>query len=106
MVKRFKDFINENDITSVMMSSGGEIRGLGHVTGDASVGLNFMNTWIAMNAADADTQDQIMNAIKKSNHDDLHAPAVADVVKSTQDSNKPEINKNNKKITDIIKGKR
>ena len=105
MVKRFKDFVGE-EMTSTMMSGGGEIRGLGHVSGDPAIGTPFVNTWTTMNAADADTQDTILNRVKREVHDDIHAPTVADVVKSTQDQNKPEIEQNKKRIADVIRGKR
>lgn len=53
-----------------MTSSGGDVRGLGFVTGDPG---GVLNTWTALNAADADTRDQIMNQVKKTMHDDIHA---------------------------------
>jgi hypothetical protein len=52
--------------------STGDIRGLGYVTGNPLVDAGFQTVWTAMNQADADTKDQIMNQTKKSIHDDLH----------------------------------
>jgi hypothetical protein len=51
----------------------GDIRGMGYVTGNPLVDAGFQTVWTAMNQADADTKDQIMNQTKKSLHDDLHA---------------------------------
>ena len=59
-------------IAEEMTSTGGDVRGLGFVTGDPMVSSQFGQTWATLNAADADTKDQIFNAMKKANHDDLH----------------------------------
>lgn len=59
-------------IAEGMTSTGGDVRGLGFVTGDPMVSSQFGQTWATLNAADADTKDQVFNAMKKANHDDLH----------------------------------
>lgn len=79
----FLDFLkNKPQIDEMMTSSGGDIRGLGMVSGSPDGG---MNTWATLNAADADTKDQIMNQIKKD-HENMHAAQFVQKVVSTTKS--------------------
>ena len=55
-------------IKEEMTASGGEVRGLGYVTGEVGGSL----AWAMLNQADADTRDQIMNQTKNHFHDKLH----------------------------------
>ena len=66
VIKNSKAAIKEDN---VMTSSGGEIRGLGLVSGNPSGSLT---TYAAMNATDADTRDQILRGLIKFSHYDYH----------------------------------
>jgi Family of unknown function (DUF6267)/Cytidylyltransferase-like len=56
-----------------MTSSGGDVRGLGFVTGDpGNLDQDFLQTWTQLNIADADTRDNILKGVVKDNHTDLH----------------------------------
>ena len=61
----FKQFINikENTVSS------GDIRGLGGVTGNPA---GDITNWTLANMGDADTRDNILKALIKSMHTDLH----------------------------------
>ena len=51
-----------------------DVRGLGFVSGNpGNTDQDFIKTWTQINAADADTKDNILQNMKKSIHDDLHA---------------------------------
>lgn len=65
-VYTFRQFI---EIQEQMTSSGGEVRGLGFVSGDPG---GVLNTWIVNNESDASTRYQVMNLMKKNMHDDFH----------------------------------
>jgi nicotinic acid mononucleotide adenylyltransferase len=56
-------------VTESMTATGGDIRGMGYVTGQVGGAL----TWAALNQSDADTRDQVMNQAKNEYHDKLHA---------------------------------
>jgi nicotinic acid mononucleotide adenylyltransferase len=59
-----------------MTASGGDIRGLGYVTGNPDGA--FQVAWTQANIADADTRDNILKAVKTTMHDDLHLTTVDD----------------------------
>jgi len=60
-------------IEDYMTSSSGDVRGLGSVTGEpGNTDQDFLQTWTSINAADADTKDNILQQMKKEVHDDLH----------------------------------
>jgi len=59
-----------------MTASGGDVRGLGYVTGNPDGA--FQVAWTQANIADADTRDNILKAIKTTMHDDLHLTTVDD----------------------------
>lgn len=86
-------------VTEEMTSTGGDVRGLGFVTGDPMVSGQFAMTWATLNAADADTKDQLFIATKKSNHDDLHG-------NFKQPEQLSDKSKTYRDIIDRIRGKR
>lgn len=66
-IKKQNQFTIEED--STMTSSSGDIRGLGMVSGNPA---GTITTYTALNASDADTQDQILKKLIKVNHHDYH----------------------------------
>jgi hypothetical protein len=51
-----------------------DVRGLGFVTGNpGNLDQDYLQTWTQINAADADTRDNILKGMKTSLHDNLHA---------------------------------
>lgn len=55
------------------MTTTSDVRGLGNVTGNpGNTDQDFLQTWTQINAADADTRDNILQTMKKDVHDDLH----------------------------------
>lgn len=56
-------------VSEELTSSSGDVRGLGFITGDPG---GVLTTWVSMNAADADTRDQIINTMKNKLHDKYH----------------------------------
>jgi hypothetical protein len=86
-------------VSEEMTSTGGDVRGLGFVTGDPMMSGQMAQTWATLNAADADTKDQIFNAMKKAAHDDLHG----DVKVPEQLTDK---NSRYRALIDLFRGKR
>jgi nicotinic acid mononucleotide adenylyltransferase len=53
-----------------------DVRGLGFVSGNpGNTDQDFLQTWTQINAADADTRDNILQNMKNNLHDKLHTPS-------------------------------
>ena len=65
--------LRKKKLQEELQAASGDIRGLGYVTGDpGNLDQDFITTWTQINAADADTRDNILQQMKKNTHDNYH----------------------------------